>query len=210
MVEEYIDGREINVGLLGNNPVEALPPVELVFENGAKIFTNEDKAQGDAGRVRKICPAPLSPSETEQIQQLAIKTFKALGCFDSARVDFRIDSEGNPYILEINSMASLGLGASYVFAADKIGLDYQGLVQKLIDVTSERYFGKTTEAKQLDKTIPISYKRIFDHLTKNRDKIEDELKYWTNFSRGVDHPLGASAFQKRFQEKNAQVGHAQV
>ncbi len=156
--------------------------------------------------MSKVCPAPLSLSETEQIQQLAIKTFKVLGCFDSARVDFRIDREGNPYILEINSMASLGLNASYVFAADKIGLDYQSLVQKLVDVTSERYFGKMTELNELDKKNPTMHKKIFDHLTANRDRIEDELKYWTNFSRGVDHPIGTSAFQKSFQEKMLRLG----
>lgn len=156
LVEEYIDGREVNVALMGNDPVEALPPVELIFSEGEKIFTYEDKKGISKNRVEKICPAPLSPQETKHIQSLAITTFKALGCFDSARVDFRIDKEGNPYILEVNSMASLGLTGSFVYAAEKVGLDYTALVNRLIDIAAKRYFG---EKKSLLSMIHLIIKK---------------------------------------------------
>ena len=141
LVEEYIEGREVNVALLGNDPVEALPPVELVFPTGEKIYTFEDKASTSGRTVEKLCPAPLTDEQTKKVQSLAIAAFKALGCFDSARVDFRIDANGNFYILEINSMASMGPDGSFVYAAQKVGLDYDVLANRLIEIASKRYFG---------------------------------------------------------------------
>ncbi|MBI9012216.1 MAG: ATP-grasp domain-containing protein [Clostridiales bacterium] len=207
LVEEYIDGREINVGVLGNDPVRALPPLELIFKEGTKIFTYEDKSTKGASRIVKKCPAALTDSETEYIQSLAIATFKALGCNDSARIDFRIDKEGNPYVLEINSMASLSPGASYVMAAEKAGYDYKNLVEELISVASKRYFGESVNNGEADSLEVINEKNdIFEYFTKNRQKVENELKYWTNFSRDSDHPLGITKLMKALDGKFENLG----
>lgn len=209
LVEEYIDGREVNVALMGNDPVEALPPVELIFRVGEKIFTYEDKKGISKNRVEKICPAPLSPQETKHIQSLAITTFKALGCFDSARVDFRIDKEGNPYILEVNSMASLGLTGSFVYAAEKVGLDYTALVNRLIDIAAKRYFGEK-KIPAINDSLNNKEAAIFNFLTENRDKMEKDLKFWTNLPSRTNDPVGISAVVRKLDERLKKQGFSPV
>jgi len=142
LVERYIDGREINVGLIGNSPVEALPPCEIVFgEEGPKVYRYEDKTGRSGRHIGVQCPAQLSPELTAEAQRLAIEAFKVLNCYDCARVDMRLDAEGNLYILEINSLPSLGEHGSYVHGAEVVGLNFSKLVNRLVEVASARYFG---------------------------------------------------------------------
>ncbi|MDO9574384.1 MAG: ATP-grasp domain-containing protein, partial [Candidatus Contubernalis sp.] len=209
LVEEYIQGREINIGLLGNDPVEALPPVELFFGEGEQIYTYEDKIKKSGREIQKVCPAELSLEQTEQLKSLAIASFKALGCFDSARVDFRIDNEGNPYILEVNSMASLGPGGSYVFAANKVGLDYEALANKLIEIASKRYFGSSLP-QEMGNKLNEKGMSIFNFLTQNRDHLEDELHSWTSLPSWTDDPVGISAAVRRFDERLSRLGLTMV
>ncbi|QGG48357.1 ATP-grasp domain-containing protein [Heliorestis convoluta] len=204
LVEEYIEGREINVGLLGNDPVQALPPVELDFGDGEQIFSYEDKMEISGRQVRKVCPANLSIEERERLQNLAIEAFKALGCFDAARVDFRLDRDGNPYILEINSLPSLGEQASYVFGASHIGLDYTALVNKLIEVAAQRYFGPLVPVDARNETCKA--KKCFHYLTKHRDKAEEELKSWTHLASSTDDPAGLSAVLRRIGQRMEKLG----
>lgn len=195
LVEEYIEGREINIGLLGNEEVEALPPVELIFGEGEKIFTFEDKTQKSGRSVGRECPANLGPELEEKVKTLAIRTFKALDCYDSARVDFRIDEQGNPYVLEVNSMASLAPTASYVYAAEKMGLPYNKLVQRLIEVASQRYFGTLLEGTE--QGVEDYESSAFSFITQNRDNMENELRSWTNMYTATDDPVSKQAFIRK-------------
>ncbi len=140
LVEQYIDGREINVGLLGNDPPEALPPAEIVFDTpDNRIYTYEDKT-GRSGREIKVqCPAQLNPEKIAEAQEIARKAFQVLGCRDCARVDMRMDKDGKLYILEINSLPSLGEHGSYIHAAAAVGLDYGALINRLVDVAVAPY-----------------------------------------------------------------------
>ncbi|HSW35137.1 MAG TPA: ATP-grasp domain-containing protein, partial [Candidatus Limnocylindrales bacterium] len=201
LVEEFIEGREINIGLLGNDPVEALPPVELIFEKGTTIFTHEDKTNAGSRRIKKICPAQIGPEQTKYLSSLAVDAFKALGCFDSARVDFRLDKAGNPYILEVNSMASLNPGGSYVFAAEKVGLNYHTIVNQLIEIASRRYFGSFTQGKKSDDLPAEKQMQVFSHLTRNRDRIEEDLKKWTNMASWTGDLVALGAVVKQFEEQ---------
>lgn len=210
LVEEYIEGREVNVGLLGNDPAEALPPVEITFSEGEHIYTYEDKIKTSGRTLGKVCPALLGPELTEKVKTLAISAFKALGCFDSARVDFRIDAQGNLYILEVNSMASLGPGGSYVYAAEKIGLDYSALVNRLIEVTSRRYFGPMLIEDNSGGFKDDPKTMAFTFLTHNRDKIEDELKGWTNLPSWTGDPVGLGAVIKRLDNQFKGFGLKEV
>ncbi|RKL65928.1 D-alanine--D-alanine ligase [Salipaludibacillus neizhouensis] len=205
LVEEYIAGREVNVGILGNNPVQALPPVELVFGEGPQIFTYEDKKNKSGRTVEKVCPAPLTEKETERIQELAIQTFKALNCYDTARVDFRIDNEGNPYILEVNSMASLGADGSFIYAAEQIGLTYKALMNRIIDITCERYFGADFLAP-VEEDFQKMDVRLFNRLTKKRSMMETDLKAWTNISSRTEDPVGLSRIRNKLEERLLKLG----
>jgi len=190
LAEQYIEGREINVGLLGNDPPEAMPPCEIVFgSEGPAIYTIEDK-RGKSGRtIDWICPAPLDADLTLKAQELAKGAFAALGCYDMARVDMRLDAAGNLYILEINSLPSLGEHGSYTIAAEHVGLDYAGLVNRMVEVASARYFGTPHPpiimAKEKDPA-----KLIFSFITSRRDLMEKSLQDWTAVSSRTSDPVG--------------------
>jgi lysine 2,3-aminomutase len=142
LVEEYIDGREVCIGLLGNDPVELLPPVELDFGGrDLRALTWADKYHKSIDEPEKICPAPLSEELAERLRRLSLATFGACHCKDYGRVDIRIDKSGNPFVLEINSMASLGRGGAFVLAAAKAGYSFQSLIRRILDAATQRYFG---------------------------------------------------------------------
>ena len=140
LVEEYVEGREVCVALLGNGPaVECLPIVEIDFQGREKrVFTKSDKFHGTDDEPTKVCPAPLTPWSRRRVEEVARATFAATHCRDYARVDIRIDADGVPQVLEINSMASLGAGGSYVLAASAAGLDFDALVNRIVDVAAAR------------------------------------------------------------------------
>jgi D-alanine-D-alanine ligase len=142
LVEQYIDGREFCIGLLGNDPVEFLPPVELDFSDRAlRLMTWDDKYHKRMDEPRKVCPASLDDALRNHLNELALATFRVCRLRDYARVDVRLDRGGRPFVLEINSMASLGEGGSYVTAAKAAGYDFPGLVNEIVDVAHRRYFG---------------------------------------------------------------------
>ncbi len=206
LVEEYIEGREINVGLLGNaDTLEALPPVELVFGDGPQIYTYEDKTSASGRTVGKVCPAALTEEQTRTVKQLAKDTFNALGCYDSARVDFRLDSQGRFYILEVNSMASLGANASFVYAAEKAGLDFTKLINRLIDVTCERYFGPMV-SESFHEGASQEAINIFHTVTRKRDQIEEDLRAWTNMPSWTEDAVGISTVVRSLEDRMKKLG----
>ena len=84
---------------------------------------------------------PLDVVLEARLREISLATFHACHCRDYARVDIRIDNEGNPYVLEINSMASLGLGGSYMLSAIHAGYTPASLARRILDVAHIRYFG---------------------------------------------------------------------
>lgn len=138
LVEQFIRGREFAVGLLGNSPVETFPVLEIDLDGDPDgIQTVTDKKETPK---RKICPAPLSDELREKMQKLSVEAFKALNLRDFSRVDIRLDENDNIYLLEINSMASMGESGSYPTAAKVAGYNFEGLVNRMLDVAAVRYF----------------------------------------------------------------------
>ncbi len=209
LAERFIDGREINVGLLGNNPPEALPPAELIFgEGGPKIYTYEDKTHKSGREVSVRCPADISPELTVKAQKLAIEAFAALGCYDCARVDMRVDADENLYVLEINSLPSLGEHGSYTHAAKAVGLDFAGLVNRLVDVASARYFG-TPKPPELTNKVTDPGDRIFAFLTSRRDRIEKRVREWTRISSRTSDPVGVRGAIREADRRFGELGLTQ-
>jgi D-alanine-D-alanine ligase len=141
LAEEFIEGREVNVAILGNHPPQALPVLELVMDDGPRAIYSYEAKFKKAGvkKVKRICPAEL-PSETSAyIQKLAVQAFQVLNVYDYGRVDFRLDQHNQPYILEMNSMASINPASSFVTSARKAGLSYEKLINQIIEVAVERY-----------------------------------------------------------------------
>jgi D-alanine-D-alanine ligase len=142
LVEEYVDGREFCVGLLGNDPVELLPIVEQDFGARARrIMTWEDKFHKVGDEPKKVCPAPVGDALARRLRDISVATFRACHLKDYARVDIRVDDRGEPFVLEINSMASLGASGSYMMSAHAAGYSFDALVNRIVDVTHCRYFG---------------------------------------------------------------------
>ena len=190
LVEQYIDGREINVGLLGNNPPDPLPPCEITFgKGGPEIYTIEDKKGLSGRKIDWICPAPISEKLIQESQRIAKEAFSALGCYDAARVDIRLDKKGRLYILEVNSLPSLGEHGSYTIAAQQAGLDFSALVNRMVDVASARYFG-TPHSPKVVTGEKDKRKAIFSFITSRRDLIERSLEEWISISSRTSDPIG--------------------
>ncbi len=138
LVEEFIPGREFTLGILGNNQLELLPVMELKFNNFNNINTQENKK---ARTMEQICPAFIPQQFEEKLKELAFQTYKAVGCSDYARVDFRISNEGKIYVIEINTLPSLKPDrSSFITMARSAGYEYKGIINKIIAVAMKRYY----------------------------------------------------------------------
>jgi D-alanine-D-alanine ligase len=206
LVEQYIAGREVNVGLLGNSPPEAFPPVELGFGGeGPAIYTHEDKTGRSGRTITHQCPAPIGEELQERAREISIKAFNALGCADCARVDMRLDDEGNLYILEVNSLPSMGEHGSYLVGAGHVGLDFTAVVNRLVEVASARYFG-TPEPPKLERGTLDPAKQVFSFITQRRDHLEKRLKDWTALSSHTIDPIGIQEAVRRADRLFRELG----
>ncbi len=191
LVEQFIRGREFCVGLLGNDNLEAFPILEIdLGKDPDAIQSVDDKKYQPRG---KICPADLSREKAKEMIKLSKDAFRALELRDFARVDIRLDENENIYLLEINSMASLGTTGSYVHAANVAGYDYTRLVNKMLDVAAVRYFSESVLHKPKEETkgdkktkFPV---RVRGFLRSRQQKIERLLKDMVNINthyRNID------------------------
>lgn len=206
LAEQYIDGREINVGLLGNNPPDTLPPCEITFgKGGPEIYTIEDKKGLSGRKIDWICPAPIGENLTQEARRIAKEAFSALGCYDVARVDMRLDKKGRLFILEVNSLPSLGEHGSYTIAAQNAGLDFSALVNRMVEVASTRYFG-TPHPPKVDIQEKDARKNMFSFITSRRDLMERSLEEWISISSRTSDPIGnkqaISTLDKKLQSMN--------
>jgi D-alanine-D-alanine ligase len=142
LVEEYIPGREVAVGILGSNPSECLPLVEIDFSGRhLALMTHADKTHKSDDEPMRICPAPIDARLAEHLRDISLRTFAACHCRDYARIDLRVNERGEAFMLEINSMASLGWGGAYVLAARQAGYSFPELVCAIVDSAHRRTLG---------------------------------------------------------------------
>lgn len=150
LVEQFIRGREFCVGLLGNSSIETFPVLEIDLDGDPDAIQTVDDKQNKP--KKKICPANISPELAEKMQKLSIEAFNALNLRDFSRVDIRLDEDDNIYLLEINSMASMGESGSYPTAAKVAGYNFEALTNKMLDVASVRYFSNDLMQKLPDES----------------------------------------------------------
>ncbi|MDA9489468.1 D-alanine--D-alanine ligase family protein [Bradyrhizobium sp. CCBAU 11361] len=149
LVEEYIDGREICVALLGNEELEVLPPLEHDFgDRETRLISWEDKKHMAPAEPQKVCPAQIESELAALLGDMATATFRACLCRDYARVDFRVDRSGQPFVLEINYCPSLNNSHSYVRAATTRGYSFPKVVNRILELAQTRYFGVTALAAE--------------------------------------------------------------
>ena len=124
LIERYIPGRELTVGILGD---QALPVIEIVPEHG--IYDYECKYT--KGKSNYICPAEIPEDKTKEIQAIGVKAFKSLGCEGYARVDFRFGEDCRFYCLEVNTLPGMTATSLVPKAAKAIGIDFPELVDRI-------------------------------------------------------------------------------
>jgi D-alanine-D-alanine ligase len=136
LIEEYIEGREFTIGILGD---EVLPIVEIVSPTG--FYSNEQKEDLNS-EVYRVCPAHLSAEKTKEFQTIALNAKKALYLEDVCRMDLRMDKDGNPYILEVNPIPLMCPDpeqASLVYAARAAGYTYTDIVSRIVESAAKRW-----------------------------------------------------------------------
>lgn len=140
MVEEVILGDEVTVGIIGNSPPKVLGMMRILpkQKNGYFLYTLEVK-RNYLDMVDYECPAGLEEKVLQRIQSSSLRAFKALGCRDFARLDFRISAAGVPYFLEINPLPGLGTHSDLVIMAKMMGWSHRQLISAVLNAAIERY-----------------------------------------------------------------------
>ncbi len=147
LIEKFLRGREITIGVLGNENARTLPPLEIVTRIGGITLTFEKKELDDDSF---LCPAPLTAKETQMIQQLALRAYWVLGFKDFGRIDMILTGEG-PFLLEGNTFAGLMCTPkekphSYIgFMARAEGKDGKDLLDEIIQSAIKRLSLRTGE-----------------------------------------------------------------
>ena len=131
VIEEYISGRELTVGVLDEKP---LPVIEIVPKH--KFFDFEAKYQ--AGLTDYIIPASLDPEIAEKVQQAGLEAHKLLGCFGCSRTDIILSQDNLPFVLETNTIPGMTATSLLPKAARILGIDFNRLCIKLLELAYEK------------------------------------------------------------------------
>ena len=141
LIERYIEGRELYVGIIGNGQLQVLPVWELIMDklpDDAKRIATERvkwsrKYQAKYGITSREADK-LPEGKTQEIQGLAKRVYRALGLSGYARIDMRLDAEGRLYILEANPNPQIAEDEDFADSAKKVGYQYKDLLQELLNV----------------------------------------------------------------------------
>ncbi|MGH7719655.1 MAG: D-alanine--D-alanine ligase family protein, partial [Gemmatimonadaceae bacterium] len=150
LVEQFIDGREFYVGVLGNANAEALPIIELDFTGfpadrpriaswEAKWGDDGEGAGAEFAGTRSIFPESLDEELGERMKTVAVESFHALRLRDYGRIDLRVTPEGEIYVIEVNPNCYLERESEFARAAARSGLEYEALIARILELAMARY-----------------------------------------------------------------------
>lgn len=150
LVEEFIDGKELTVGILGNYPPVAMPVLEIDFSSckasGEFFYTwkvkefEKEVAENAGLSPQWHCPARLSEIAMREIKETALKAFSTIGCVDLSRVDIILGKDGVPYVLEVNPLPGLDpVDSNFPYIGKCAGLSYSDLMNRILEVALERH-----------------------------------------------------------------------
>jgi D-alanine-D-alanine ligase len=150
LVEEFVDGREFYVGVLGNVSPEALPVIELDFSAlpagrpriaswEAKWGTDGQGAGAEFAGTKSVFPHGMPEDLLKRMQAVAVECFQALRLRDYARIDLRVTSGGDVYVIEVNPNCYLERESEFARAAERAGHTYEALISRIVDLASARY-----------------------------------------------------------------------
>jgi D-alanine-D-alanine ligase len=156
LVEEFVEGREFYVGVLGNLQAQPLPVMELDFSglpvgapriasweakwgaDGSGAGEGAEQSEAFAG-TKSVFPTDLDEALVEKMQVIAVNAFEALRLRDYARIDLRVKPDGEVYIIEVNPNCYLEQSAEFARAAAKDGTSYHSLIAQIVELASARY-----------------------------------------------------------------------
>jgi D-alanine-D-alanine ligase len=146
IIEEYIDGREFTVSILGNNHYAVFTPVEIDLgylpENLHRFCSYEVKMEYDRPD-NTVVPSDITPEEESKPKEVALAAYKAVNCRDFGRCDLRMDSEGNVYVLEINPLPGISsdpeVNHTFPKTAQYHGFTYTEIINEILRTALRRY-----------------------------------------------------------------------
>jgi D-alanine-D-alanine ligase len=145
LVEEYIEGRELNVAIIGNIRPVVLPISEIDFSTlppeYPKIVTYNAKwMEGTAEYIGTVgtCPAKLSEEVEQSVREVALKSYKLMEIRDYARVDIRLDRSNIPFVLEVNPNPDISQDTGFVRSAKTAGMTFEDMIAKIVETALER------------------------------------------------------------------------
>ena len=137
LVEEFIPGRELTVGILGD---QALPIIEIIPKGGFYDFTNKYPFLNPqaGGGAQHVCPAHIESAKTGEVQRLALKAHRALGLEVYSRVDVLLANDGTPFVLEANTIPGMTEASLLPEAAAAAGIGYPELCLRIIELSQRK------------------------------------------------------------------------
>ncbi len=144
LVEEYIDGREFNVAVIGNDQPVVLPVSEIVYtlpDGMPRILTFEAKWEPQSLYFKSsapVCPADIDDVIRQRIAGPALSAYKLLGCTGYARVDFRMGADSIPQIIEVNANPDLSPGYGVALQSRLAGMTYARMIERIVQLAMER------------------------------------------------------------------------
>jgi D-alanine-D-alanine ligase len=140
LVEKFVSGRELTIGILGD---QALPILEIIPKGGFYDFTNKYPFLNPqaGGGAEHVCPALIDEKKTAQTQELALRAFRALGLQVYGRVDVILSDSGEPFVLEVNTIPGMTEASLLPEAAAAAGIGYVDLCARIISLSRARTEG---------------------------------------------------------------------
>ncbi|MGA9048809.1 MAG: D-alanine--D-alanine ligase [Dehalococcoidia bacterium] len=141
LIEKYIEGDEVTVGMVGNSPPGIVGIMRVVPKKAFKTFVYSLEVKRDwRNLVDYECPAKLNKSTTRRIAAASLAAYRVLGCRDFSRIDFRVGPDGTPYLLEVNPLPGLNPSSGDLpIMSYKMGWVYNGLIRAVFEAALARY-----------------------------------------------------------------------
>ncbi|MFA6541264.1 MAG: ATP-grasp domain-containing protein [Bacteroidota bacterium] len=159
LIEEYIEGRELHVSILGNDPPKVLPVIEFDFSELPKDFPNIitynakwNPLAEEFHRIHAFCPAKLTKQQLKMIEQVSVKAYETLECRDYARLDLRLSKRNRAYVLEVNPNPDLTEGVSFMESAEKAGMTFSEVLSSLVEFAYHRKLNEIRHNRQLKES----------------------------------------------------------
>jgi D-alanine-D-alanine ligase len=157
LAEEYIEGREFYVGVVGNQELVALPPLEMdfsglkdgslpVMDNKAKFDETSDRYHGTT-----VVLPNLEPELRARLQKVSLEAYRALRVRDYGRIDLRLTQTGEIFVIEVNANCYLEQHSEFARAAEAHGLEHSALVQRIAELAMERWKHRSSAQRKRKK-----------------------------------------------------------